>query len=78
MNTRKAIDVIENFKDESPKLYQFALSIINGQKVDDGVYSSEVTDNQRQVYNYFSVHNNEINAIGEERGREGGWYWFNK
>lgn len=73
---RNVEDVILRFKDESPKLYELASAILNGKKVEDKLYSSEQTDNQKQTYNYFKVENNEIVAIGEERVREGGWYWF--
>lgn len=75
-NERKLEDVILSFKDESPKLYKLACEILAGKKVEDKIYSSEQTDNQHQVYNYFEVKNNEIIAVGEERVREGGWYWF--
>ena len=75
-NERKLEDVISSFKDESPKLYELACEILAGKKVEDKIYSSEQTDNQHQVYNYFEVKNNEIIAVGEERVREGGWYWF--
>ena len=72
----KAKDVILQFKEESPKLYQLAVDILNGKIVEDKIYSSEQTDNQKQIYNYFKVENNEIVSIGEERVREGGWSWF--
>lgn len=68
--------VLEGFKEESPNLYKLALEIIAEGEVEDKIYSSEETDNQKNIYNYFKVKNNKIVAIGEERGRDGGWYWF--
>jgi nicotinamide phosphoribosyltransferase len=74
---RTVKEVISNFKDESPKLYEIAIRIANKEvNVEDGIYSSQITDNQQGVYNYFEVKNSEIVSIGEERIREGGWYWF--
>ncbi len=75
---KSAEQVILGFKDKSPNLYSLALEIINGKQVNDGNYSSEETDNQKLVYNYFKVKNNQIVAIGEERIRDGGWYWISK
>lgn len=46
----------------------------------DGVYSSMDTDklnSNLNCFGYFMVEDGEITAIGEERGREGGWTWFN-
>jgi nicotinamide phosphoribosyltransferase len=74
---RTVKEVISNFKDESPKLYEIAIRIANKEvNVEDGIYSSQITDNQQGVYNYFEVKNSEIVSIGEEKIREGGWYWF--
>ena len=75
MDLIKAITI---FKEESPNLYKFAVEIINGKEVEDKIYSSETTDNSKQIYNYFRVKNSKICAIGEERIRDGGWYWFSK
>jgi nicotinamide phosphoribosyltransferase len=74
---RKIEDIINFFKEESPNLYILAKEIIEGRKVDDNIYSSEITDNQKQIYNYFKVTNGIIVSVGEERVRDGGWYWFN-
>ncbi len=43
----------------------------------DGLYSSTNTDNSHPgCYGYFGVENGEITGIGEERTRDGGWYWL--
>lgn len=47
-------------------------------KLPDMVYDSIGTDNSKQVYVYVRVKDNKIIAIGEERIRDGGWYWFSE
>ena len=49
-------------------------------KFEDNTYDSNITDpdNSSLGYcGYFKVENNKIVAIGEERGRDGGWFWLN-
>lgn len=78
MNNIDLITAINTFKEESPNLYNLAIEIINGIEIEDKIYSSEITDNQTKIYNYFRVRNSKIQAIGTERIREGGWYWFSE
>lgn len=43
----------------------------------DGLYESTKTDNSHPgCYGYFRVEKQKITGIGEERTRDGGWYWL--
>lgn len=69
--------LVAGFAEESPKLAAMAMSVISGEtKLADGRYSSEQTDNQPVVYNFFTVADGKIDSLGEERVREGGTYWY--
>ncbi len=76
-----AIEALEEFKEPWPKLYALAVSmmasVLDGESVEDGTYTSEDTDDSPWNYHgYFRVSNNKITAIGHELGREGGWFWL--
>ena len=73
-----AIQTLKQYEMEFPELYKFAIKIINGEKVKDAIYNSIEMDRiSSKSYNfYFRVVDNEIVAIGEERGRDGGWFWI--
>lgn len=72
-----ALEKLKAFETEFPNLYKLGIEIQNGKKFVDCVCSSETTDNSPWMcHGYFEVKDNRIVAIGEERGREGGWWWL--
>lgn len=69
---------LRNFVD-FPNTFELTQSILQGEKVKDGVYSSVNLDNSPwNSTRFFRVKDNQIVALGQELGREGGWYWFDK
>lgn len=72
-----AIEKLKVFETEFPNLYKLGVEIQNGNGVIKGTFNSESTDNSPWNCNgYFEVKDGRIVAIGEERGREGGWIWL--
>lgn len=74
------LNALKRFKDEFPNFYKFCVNISRQTGLAKGTYNSmDFDDNSSYQYNvYISVHNSQIVAIGEERWRDGGWYWFSK
>lgn len=76
MTLEEELDTIAK---EFPKLAIMGRNITSGKiTVPDNIYRSTHTDIGISFWNYhsyFRVKNNKIVAIGEERGRDGGWYW---
>lgn len=77
MTAKQELETIEK---EFPKLAKMGMNILSGKiEVPDNIYRSTHTDIGISTWNYnsyFQVKDNKIVAIGEERGRDGGWYWF--
>ena len=73
----KGLKVLKQFENEFPNLYKLGET---ANILEDGIYTSiDIDKNSTNQYNgYFIITNNTIVAVGEERGREGGWLWFAK
>lgn len=77
-NEEKLKIALDEMKEDFPELHKVAVKIVNKTEIfADGLYTSRDTDSSSWNYHdYFQAKNNEITAIGHERGREGGWVWF--
>ena len=78
MPKRTAVEELKDFEISFPRLYAFGLAIESGEITErDGFFTSENTDDSPWNCNgYFKTKDNKIVAIGQELGREGGWFWF--
>ena len=70
---------IKEIANEFPKFGKWLESIETGENTTyDGVYNSISVDENScdSFHEYAQITDNKIIALGEERGRDGGWYWF--
>ena len=71
--------LIKEIAAEFPNFAKFLESVETGETVvKDGAYESIGVDDvsSQQYHEYTRIADNHIAALGEERGRDGGWYWL--